>query len=112
MFDRPEIEDLEKFTEILDRALQSNNPNIKDALKQLMILTVLYESPDVKKGFIGEMKQQLADTRREISSIKYDMYKSSQSWQDGRYERHAHYEPVAGRLNPETKLYKNPNKIY
>ena len=62
--------DKEKLAEMLDRALQSDTPQVQDALRQLLMLTALYESgKPVKNGIIGKLILDVTNLENKLEHL-------------------------------------------
>lgn len=81
----PEV-DLETLFRLLDTALTSNDPNIKAALKNLLVITALFAAHTPQKAIVGpisEILTRLSSIERRISDLetsptdesKYEKYK-------------------------------------
>jgi hypothetical protein len=85
--------DLERFTEMFDRALTSDDPRVKNALRQLMMMVILTDNDDhegrarAKHGPLRRMQEDMRDhgrwiqrLEREIENLKKQMmYNETQS---------------------------------
>jgi len=85
--------DLERFTEMFDRALTSDDPRIKNALRQLMMMVILTDTDNhegkqrASHGPLRRMQEDLRDhgrwiqrLEREIETLKnQSMYNKTQS---------------------------------
>ena len=74
--------DLERLTELFDGALTSDDPRVKNALRQLMMMVILtsedHEDRDKQRltGRVGPMRrmqEDLNDMRRALESLKHEM---------------------------------------
>ncbi len=73
--------DLERLTELFDEALTSDDPRVKNALRQLMMMVILTsdEHEDKDKGMYGRrgpmrrMQEDLADLRRAVSDLRQEI---------------------------------------
>ena len=71
--------DLERFIEMFDTAMMSNDPRIKQALRQLMMMVILTDSGDHESkqrrdpGPLQEMFDDLKDLRRRVHDIERRM---------------------------------------
>ncbi len=77
--------DLERFTEMFDQALTSNDPRIKNALRQLMMIVVLTDTDDhegekrSKHGPLRRMQEDMRDQFRWIQRLEQEIEKLKQS---------------------------------
>ena len=74
--------DLERLTELFDEALTSDDPRVKNALRQLMMMVVLtsedHEDRDKQRltGRVGPMRrmqEDIQDLRRALESLRQEM---------------------------------------
>ena len=74
--------DLERLTELFDEALTSDDPRVKNALRQLMMIVVLtsedHEDRDKQRltGRVGPMRRMQEDIRdlmRTVSDLKHEI---------------------------------------
>ena len=78
--------DLERFTEMFDQALTSDDPRVKNALRQLMMMVILTDTDDhegrtrSKHGPLRRLQQDMRDQwqymrrlEQEIESLKQQM---------------------------------------
>lgn len=73
--------DLERLTELFDEALTSNDPRVKNALRQLMMMVILTsdDHEDKDKGMYGRrgpmrrMQEDLNDLRRAVADLKHEI---------------------------------------
>ena len=74
--------DLERLTELFDEALTSDDPRVKNALRQLMMMVILtsedHEDQDKQRltGRVGPMRrmqEDINDLRRALESLKHEM---------------------------------------
>jgi hypothetical protein len=74
--------DLERLTEMFDTALTSDDPRVKNALRQLMMMVVLtsddHEDHDKQRlsGRVGPMRrmqEDLRDLMRTVQDLKYEV---------------------------------------
>ena len=74
--------DLERLTELFDEALTSDDPRVKNALRQLMMMVVLtsedHEDRDKQKltsrvGPMRRMQEEIVDLRRALESVRQEM---------------------------------------
>jgi len=73
--------DLERLTELFDEALTSNDPRVKNALRQLMMMVILTseDHEDKDKGLYGRrgpmrrMQEDLNDLRRIVSDLRNEI---------------------------------------
>jgi hypothetical protein len=73
--------DLERLTELFDEALTSDDPRVKNALRQLMMMVILTsdDHEDKDKGMHGRrgpmrrMQEDLNDLRRTVSDLKHEI---------------------------------------
>lgn len=77
--------DLERFVEMFDQALTSNDPRVKNALRQLMMIVVLTDTEDYegqarsKHGPLRRMQEDMRDQFRWIQRIEQEIEKIKQS---------------------------------
>lgn len=75
--------DLERFVEMFDLALTSDDPRVKNALRQLMMMVILTDTSDheakqrVKHGPLRRMNEEIRDIYRSLSSLRdeFEQYK-------------------------------------
>lgn len=71
--------DLERFTEMFDQALTSNDPRIKNALRQLMMMVILTDTDDhegqarSKHGPLRQMQEDMRDQFRWIQRLEQEL---------------------------------------
>ena len=74
--------DLERLTELFDTALTSDDPRVKNALRQLMMMVVLtsddHEDRDKQRltgraGPMRRMQEDLRDLMRTVQDLKYEV---------------------------------------
>lgn len=73
--------DLERLTELFDEALTSNDPRVKNALRQLMMMVILtsddHEDRDRglhgRRGPMRRMQEDLNDLRRTVADLKHEI---------------------------------------
>jgi hypothetical protein len=73
--------DLERLTELFDEALTSDDPRVKNALRQLMMIVVLtsedHEDKDRslygRRGPMRRMQEDLNDLRRIVADLKHEI---------------------------------------
>ena len=74
--------DLERLTELFDEALTSDDPRVKNALRQLMMIVVLtsedHEDRDKQRltsrvGPMRRMQEEIVDLRRALESLRHEM---------------------------------------
>jgi hypothetical protein len=85
--------DLERLTELFDEALTSDDPRVKNALRQLMMMVVLTsdDHEDKDKGMHGRrgpmrrMQEDLRDLMRTVQDLKYEMetLRKQTAWSGG-----------------------------
>ena len=65
--------DLERFTEMFDQALISNDPRVKNALRQLMMMVILTDTDDhegEQRARHGPLRQMQMDMREQFKWIQ------------------------------------------
>jgi len=90
--------DLERFTEMFDRAMTSNDPRVKNALRQLMMMVILTDEGDheaymqASPGPLRRMQEDLRDQFRwikrledQIQSLKNQLSYNEQNLTQGGY---------------------------
>jgi hypothetical protein len=74
--------DLERLTELFDTALTSDDPRVKNALRQLMMMVILtstdHEDHDKQRltsrvGPMRRMQEDIVDLRRALESVRQEM---------------------------------------
>jgi hypothetical protein len=73
--------DLERLTELFDEALTSDDPRVKNALRQLMMVVILTsdDHEDKDRGLYGRrgpmrrMQEDLNDLRRIVADLKHEI---------------------------------------
>ena len=73
--------DLERLTELFDEALTSDDPRVKNALRQLMMMVILTsdDHEDKDRGLYGRrgpmrrMQEDLNDLRRAVADLKHEI---------------------------------------
>jgi len=73
--------DLERLTELFDEALTSDDPRVKNALRQLMMMVILtsddHEDKDRglygRRGPLRRMQEDLNDLRRTVADLKHEI---------------------------------------
>lgn len=81
--------DLEQIVKVIDSALESNDQRIKDALRQLMTVTVLCTAEFPDQAFKGPLARLLEDhnnLNRRLSSLEDDMRKIQWNQQKSQVE--------------------------
>ena len=89
--------DLERFTEMFDTAMISNDPRVKNALRQLMMMVVLTDTGDHE----SEMRRQVGPLRR----MQYDM-RELQKWIKVLDDK---YSKLQQQMAVMTKMQSDPN---
>ncbi len=84
--------DLERLTELFDEALTSNDPRVKNALRQLMMMVILtsedHEDKDRglngRRGPMRRMQEDLTDLRRAVSDLRQEIQnlQKMNAWSD------------------------------
>ena len=87
--------DLERLTELFDEALTSDDPRVKNALRQLMMMVILtsedHEDQDKQRltGRVGPMRrmqEDINDMRKALESLRQEMHNlQKQAIQGGGY---------------------------
>ena len=71
--------DLERFTEMFDQALTSDDPRVKNALRQLMMMVILTDNDDhegrarAKHGPLRRMQEDMRDQFRWIQRLEQEI---------------------------------------
>ena len=71
--------DLERFTELFDQALTSDDPRVKNALRQLMMIVVLTDTDDhegrarSKSGPLRRMQEDMRDQFKWIQRLEQEI---------------------------------------
>ena len=73
--------ELERLTELFDEALTSDDPRVKNALRQLMMMVILTSNDheDKDRGLYGRrgpmrrMQEDLNDLRRAVADLKHEI---------------------------------------
>lgn len=73
--------DLERLTELFDQALTSDDPRVKNALRQLMMMVILtsddHEDKDKglyeRRGPMRRMQEDLNDLRRAVADLRHEI---------------------------------------
>lgn len=71
--------DLERFTEMFDQALISNDPRVKNALRQLMMMVILTDTDDhegrarSKHGPLRRMQEDMRDQFKWIQRLEQEI---------------------------------------
>lgn len=71
--------DLERFTEMFDQALTSDDPRVRNALRQLMMIVVLTDTDDhegrarTKHGPLRRMQEDMRDQFRWIQRLEQEI---------------------------------------
>jgi hypothetical protein len=90
--------DLEQVVRVIDSALESDDPRIKDALRQLMTISVLFtaEFPDqaLRNGPLARMFEDLRNLNQRLSILEDDLNKIK--WDQQKKQ----VEPFAPPYNP------------
>lgn len=77
--------DLERFVEMFDQALTSDDPRVKNALRQLMMMVVLTDADDYegrarsKHGPLRRMQEDMRDQFKWIQRLEQEIEKIKQS---------------------------------
>lgn len=73
--------DLERLTELFDQALTSDDPRVKNALRQLMMMVILtsgdHEDQDKVRGRHGPMRRMTEDIRdlhKAVESLRQEIH--------------------------------------
>lgn len=87
--------DLERLTELFDEALTSDDPRVKNALRQLMMIVVLtsedHEDRDRgihhRRGPMRRMQEDMLDLRRAVESLRQEIQnlQKMNAWGGGGY---------------------------
>lgn len=81
--------DLERFIEMFDQALTSDDPRVKNALRQLMMMVILTDTDDhegkQRQGPLRRMQEDIRDMARRMERLDYELtqLKQYQSVQRG-----------------------------
>jgi DNA repair ATPase RecN len=84
--------DLERLTELFDTALTSDDPRVKNALRQLMMMVILtsadHEDQDKIRGRQGPMRRMAEDIRdlhRSVESLRQELHhlQKQTAWSGG-----------------------------
>ena len=98
--------DLEQIVRVIDQALESDDQRIKDALRQLMTITVLCtaEHPDqmLKNGPLARVFEDYHNLARRLSSLEDDVRKIQ--WDQQKKQ----VEPFTPPYNPGSPFGPNP----
>jgi hypothetical protein len=98
--------DLEQIVRVIDSALESDDPRIKDALRQLMTITVLCtaEHPDqtLRNGPLARVFEDYNNLARRLSSLEDDVRKIQ--WDQQKQK----VEPFTPPFNPGSPFGPNP----
>lgn len=89
--------DLERFTEMFDIAMTSQDPRVKQALRQLMMMVILTDRGDHESA----LRQQIGPLRR----MQYDM-QELQKWVKRLEDKYSHLQQQMAVL---TKMQSDPN---
>lgn len=71
--------DLERFTEMFDQALTSNDPRVKNALRQLMMMVILTDTDDQegeqrsRHGPLRRMQEDMRDQFKWIRRLEQEL---------------------------------------
>ena len=77
--------DLERFTEMFDQALTSDDPRVKNALRQLMMMVILTDTHDhegerrARHGPLRRMQEDMRDQFRWIQRLEQEIEKIKNS---------------------------------
>ena len=77
--------DLERFVEMFDQALTSDDPRVKNALRQLMMMVILTDTNDhegeqrAKRGPLRRMQEDMRDQFKWIQRLEQEIEKIKQS---------------------------------
>lgn len=77
--------DLERFVQMFDQALTSDDPRVKNALRQLMMMVVLTDTDDYegrarsKHGPLRRMQEDMRDQFKWIQRLEQEIEKIKQS---------------------------------
>jgi hypothetical protein len=100
--------DLEQIVQVIDSALESDDPRIKDALRALMTITVLCtaEFPDqtLRNGPLARVFEDYNNLARRLSSLEDDVRKIQ--WDQQKQK----VEPFTPPFNPGSPFGPNPTK--
>lgn len=88
--------DLERLTELFDEALTSDDPRVKNALRQLMMMVILtsedHEDRDKQRltgrmGPMRRMQEDLRDLMRAVQDLKHELetLRKQAAWGGGGY---------------------------
>jgi hypothetical protein len=77
--------DLERFVDMFDQALTSDDPRVKNALRQLMMMVVLTDDHEKINRTIGplrRMQEDIRDTQRVVESLRREIQnlQKQQAW--------------------------------
>ena len=69
--------DMEQFAKILDAALASNNPSVKKALRNFMLVASIAESEtsSAQNGPFTSMLKQIGDLKNRLDRLEYENIK-------------------------------------
>jgi hypothetical protein len=68
--------DLERFIDMFDAALTSDDPRVKNALQSLMMMTILTanDAPNVKNGPLRQLYDDVRAINRRLSRVEEDAH--------------------------------------
>jgi len=98
--------DLEQIVQVIDQALESDDQRIKDALRQLMTITVLctaeHSDQTLRNGPLARVFEDYNNLARRLSSLEDDVRKIQ--WDQQKQK----VEPFAPPFNPGSPFGPNP----
>jgi hypothetical protein len=98
--------DLEQIVRVIDQALESDDQRIKDALRQLMTITVLctaeYPDQTLRNGPLARVFEDYNNLARRLSSLEDDVRKIQ--WDQQKQK----VEPFTPPFNPGSPFGPNP----
>ena len=98
--------DLEQMVKIIDSALESNDPRIKDALRSLMTITVLCtaEHPDqvMRYGPLARLIEDMRNLNNRTNRIEAELQNLASRIPPPRAEPYTPVGPYPGTGNPWT----------
>ena len=104
--------DLEQMIKIIDSALESDDPRIKDALRRLMTITVLCsaEHPDqvMKNGPLSRLFEDMRNLNQRLGRLEDDLNQMKWNQQKKQVEPFMPTAPATGPWTGTDPNYPNP----
>jgi|GEM_PF-6434884 len=108
--------DLERLTEMFDRAMTSDDPRVKNALRQLMMMVILTDSGDNEadvraQGPLRRMQEDIKDHWRwikrlddQVQSLKNQLSYPEKNFTQGGYRAQEYWNSVIAQKSTRVQI--------